>query len=196
MNLETVKNYCQKSYEGKDALEIFKQSGVRYEFKRSGMPASYDAKEDLCTLNATLKVHNVASYFVHEMVHVKRQKLGQVPNVKTTERDKYIALMVNEELLATVQQYQHYLWADLFANGIPPGTPESDMPPRYLDYKSAFRAGQKKAEGKSTDTRKLYDMAVANANSLLRIYILDRGLGVGAESYALWYAKEWKENNP
>ncbi|GJE11081.1 hypothetical protein FOHLNKBM_2120 [Methylobacterium longum] len=115
----------------------------------------------------------LASYFVHEMTHVRQQKLGKSVDVSNSDSDEFIKANVNEEFIATAFQMQFFVRLDVggYLNSIKPLT-DKNAPPRYDQYKSAYNAGVTKMAGKGFDEEKLITAALGNAISCLKYLFL------------------------
>jgi hypothetical protein len=70
----------------------------------------------------------------------------------------------------------------------------ANMPPRYLQYRSAYNFGRQRARGIS-DESQLHLNGMVNANRLLKIFIFEGGLGVGPLTYTEYYARDWQKAN-
>jgi hypothetical protein len=179
--------------EGREALQTMQSYGVMVSWAPSGPPALYEANSNSCRLDSSLKAPTQASYFVHEMVHALNEKALGGSDINTLSQDDYVKEMVSEEYVATTRQYQFFVTLDV--NGhLPPRMPVRDMPPRYLEYRSAYNTGITRAGGSTSDKSELHLMGMVNANRLLKIYIYDRGLGVGFMNYTEFYGRQWQQN--
>jgi hypothetical protein len=185
-DIEALLNLAE---EGREALQTKNSYGVMVSVAQSKMPAFYD--KGVCTLSNALKPATLASYFVHEMVHALNDKGGWTSDPLTLDQDEYVLEMVSEELTATTRQYQFFVTLDV--SGKLAALSPADKPPRYDEYRSAYKVGVQRASGTTTDQAKLHFAGIINANRLLAIYVRDRGLGVGIFSYGEFYGRQWQK---
>jgi hypothetical protein len=193
MAWSSVESWLKLADEGIEALNTKTTYGVVCKVTNTSRPAVYEANSNTCTLNAALKAPTLASYFVHEMVHAQFQNTGSISDINELTQADYVKEMVTEEYIATTRQYQFFVRLDV--NGyLPAGLPAADMPPRYQQYRSAYNVGVERARQTTSSVATLHLNGVVNANSLLKIFVTDRGLGVGILSYTEYYGREWQKN--
>lgn len=179
--------------EGRWALQVRQSYGVVLSFKPSqAMPAFYDGST--CTLDQSMSAAKLASYFTHEMYHAELQNLGQSSDIDSLTQQEYSDEMVMEEYIANIQQYQFFVTLDVVHGKLPRNPSEAITPPRYAQYRSAYDAGLVKAAQAKIAQGDRHAFAMVNANRLLRIFTVERGLGVGGLSYREFYIKQWRDN--
>jgi hypothetical protein len=194
MSWANLESLLKLTGEGLEALDTRQKYGVVISFTNSSMPAAYEASSNTCTLKSSLKAPTLASYFVHEMIHALNQNSGLTSDINALSQSEYVNEMVTEEFIATTRQYQFFVTLDI--NGQIPGGQMggTDMPPRYPEYRSAYNTGVRRGRGVTSDASQLHLMGMVNANRLLKLYVFDRGLGVGFMSYKEYYSREWQKN--
>ncbi|GJD49803.1 hypothetical protein OPKNFCMD_2537 [Methylobacterium crusticola] len=198
MAFAQVEALCKTTPEGRAALDTLQKFGVKIVYATTNLPASYvGGKDNTCTLDNTMGDEKLASYFVHEMTHARQQNLGKSLDIATSEKADYVKNAVDEEFLATAFQMQFFVRLDI-GGSLAKIKPLSDRnaPPRYDQYKSAFDFGFKRAATTETDPDKRISLGLGNANQMLKVFIYEGGLGVGAATYRDFYARKWREAHP
>ena len=189
---QVVIDLLQQTDGGRWSIKVFQKYSVPLILTKTGRPAYYDANNNSCTVNIGLAPAVVASYFVHEMYHVEREKSGKGGDPKKMEKDPFIKKMVNEEIQGTIRGYQAYL--ELEQKGqVPANTP---LPPRYDSYKRSYNGGREEARKSSpaATEAELHAAGLKNAAESIRWYVLEGGLGpFEGVTYGQFYASEWNK---
>ncbi len=181
---------------GRDALGVASRYAVQVVFQAKGRPAMYDAGDNHCYLDPATRTPELATYFVHEMHHARQAQEGRSPLPdKAPDREAWVDLVVNEEILATSLSFEARV--EMGISTPLAGGPLGDAWTQYLRVRALWR--ERYLADHPGDDAGAAALARAKGRALIRLLIVGEPgsrvlprLGPDQySSYAMFYRRQW-----
>jgi Putative metallopeptidase family (DUF6782) len=181
---------------GRDALAVASRYAVQVVFQAKGRPAVYDAGDNHCYLDPATRTPELATYFVHEMHHARQAQEGRSPLPdKAPDREAWVDLVVNEEILATSLSFEARV--EMGISTPLAGGPLGDAWTQYLRVWALWR--QRHLVDHPGDDAGASALARTKGRALIRLLIVGEPgsrvlprLGPDQySSYAMFYRRQW-----
>jgi hypothetical protein len=178
-------------------MSVMKANGVRLLLTGQGRPAAFEPDTDRCIINILAPHYEVSAYFVHEMYHASQYHTGHSHGAKTMDHDAWVNMMVTEEIEGTFKGFLHKQALEQAGRA-----PKDDKPPGMTQFRGAYDYGLKQAQQQGLSGNAAEQAAQANGRRMA-VWLINPGGGQWPtlapnqfESYAMYYNREWHQQNP